>query len=262
MRSRKHSDAIKPSDSAHDEDELLRSSASESWQARLRIIQELSEGEIPSLQVAARLLILRAGLCDPNYLVRQAAAGELGTLGRRSDFSRLIPLLDDSSWIVRCSAVASISSLSPKRARRLLIRSATEDRNPHVRRYALFGLSRNLDAESLGFLLDRLETENSPLARFGAALALAQHNHKAGIDALISFIKFDEPPMINLVIEALSEDFEAGKKYSRSARAQILARLKELPIHKIAPYLQAMVQEMMLRFEKGTRGVAPRQKVT
>ncbi len=88
------------------------------------------------------------------------------TTGNRSDAYRIQHLLDDSSWIVRSSAVDALNRVLGQKAQPIHIRML-DDSHYIVRRDAALGLGHLGFAESIPILIDRLLTEENVQAKLG-----------------------------------------------------------------------------------------------
>ena len=82
------------------------------------------------------LRVVRAGLADRNYSVRNRATEAIGDIGSRADLPALIELTRDRAWMVRASAYSAIASVG--RVNDLpYVLQGLKDRYAPVRRYAV-----------------------------------------------------------------------------------------------------------------------------
>ena len=117
------------------------------------------------------LMMARIGVSDPNSRVRNLAAEILGEIGTRLDAYRIKHLLNDSSWIVRSSAVDALNRVLGHKAQPIHI-GMLHDSHYIVRRDAAIGLGHLGFAESIPILADRLVTEANVQAKLGLLWSL------------------------------------------------------------------------------------------
>ena len=134
------------------------------------------------------LLMARIGVSDPHPRVRNLAAELLGEIGTRLDAHRVQQLLNDSSWIVRSSAVEALRQVLGKRALPLLIRML-DDCHYIVRRDAARHLGELGIVDAVPLLHERQETETNDQALMGLRWGLVALGERELIPAMLELLK-------------------------------------------------------------------------
>jgi len=94
------------------------------------------------MKLAAAIEPLEGLLASEDYLLREAAAGALGEIGRKESAEHLIKLLDDPEHMVRRAAAEALGQLKASAAKTQLIESLDPEENLVVRRAAVEALEK------------------------------------------------------------------------------------------------------------------------
>jgi len=200
------------------------------------------------------LPLIRSGLLDSDWQVRDISAEALGEVGNRRDVHALAALLRDPEWVVRASAVSSLSSFPSRRTAILIARCLKEDREPTVRRYAATALLVSQKDRALPELLAQFTVEKSELAKVGISHSLTLLGEPTGTQYWLDSIKNWLDQRFQFVYCGLHEDIINRATYIDEHREIIRSKLELLSKDTCQPIVKELVSEMLWRIGSAVTG--------
>ncbi len=159
-------------------------------------IRQIAARQLGSLGRKSAAPALVRALSDPHGLVRQAAAGALGDIGDNSALPALLQAMDDSDPRVRWAAAGAMGNYRDARAVERLVKALSDD-ELYVRALAAEALGEIRAPAAVGPLAAQLN-DPQEWCRREAAVALAKMGHRDGVPQIVATLNGEDgaaPPL-------------------------------------------------------------------